>query len=256
MKVGLISDVHLQRTHADEVERELAWVVDHFDDEFRPDVTVVLGDLIEDEGTAQADRRNLRRVTGVLEQLDSSVRYLLGNHDVMSLSRAAVRETLDGAVQGTVEVDGRTLVFLDSSAPRLADARGELDEKGFALLERVLPSDPAPIVFVHHPLGYRDLRDNAWFAETPEQAFCGNKAAVTRLFERHGRPAAVFNGHLHEADHTTYRGVEHVTVDALGKWRPGEYLGGRYAEVTLDGHATVRIKRRDDLEAEFAFPLD
>lgn len=256
MKAGLISDVHLQSSHADQVERELAWVVDHFNDSFRPDVTVVLGDLIEDEGTAEADRRNIRRVTGTMKELDSPVRYLAGNHDVMSLSRGDLREAFDQELQGRLEVSGRTLAFLDSSAPRLADARGELDEEGLALLERVLAAEPTPVLFIHHPLGYRDVRENAWFAETPEQAFCGNKATVNRLFMRYGRPAAVFNGHLHDTGYTTYRGVEHVTVDAFGKWRPDSYIGGTYAEVTLNGQATVRVKRRAELAAEFEFPLN
>lgn len=252
MKIGLVADVHLQSENRESVLDGLSAVVDRFNDSFEPDRTVVLGDLIEHAETARRDRERVRAVAKALADLDSPVTYLAGNHDVMNLSSEELAATLDQNLWG--RVDGTDLLYLDTSAPELAGPRGAVTDDQLAFLDDELDSKGDRLLFAHHPLHYHDVRDNCWFGETPEEAFCGNKKAVNRIVDRDD-VLAVFNGHLHETDYTRYRGVHHFTVNAFGKERPDVDVRGTYAEVTLDDRLTVRVVEGDRLTRTFEVPV-
>lgn len=255
VKIGLISDVHMRNADVTGVQSALERITDRFNDGFRPDTTIVLGDLIEDEGTERADLENVRRVTGVLDDLDSPVTYLRGNHDVVNLSR----ETLDDELNdpwGHISVDDAAvdLLYLDSSAPRLPDARGELDQEQLTFLDEALDRSDDAVVFVHHPIHYHPIDENYWFAEHPERAFCGNKREVHDVIEAHDAVSAVFNGHLHEFDHTTYHEVDHFTINAVNKELPDADVTGTYAEVTIGDRVEVRTAEDSGFERTIRIP--
>ncbi|WP_137284757.1 metallophosphoesterase family protein [Halorussus salinisoli] len=253
MKIGLVSDIHLQSENRESVLEELSGVVDRFDDSFEPDVTVVLGDLIEDEGSADRDSEHVRAVAETLDDLDSPVTFLAGNHDVENLSSDELAALLDQDRWG--RIDGTDLLYLDSAAPWLSGARGEVTDEQLAFLDDELDGTDDRLLFVHHPVHYHDLRDNYWFGETPERAFCGNKAEVNRVIEHRDGVLAVFNGHLHETDYTRYRGTHHFTVNAFGKERPESDVTGTYAEVTIDDRLTVRVVEGDRMTRTFEVPI-
>lgn len=251
MKLGLLSDVHMRSADAEAVDRTLRRVVRHFDESYRPDRVVVLGDLIEEEATSEEDVANIRRVMGILGDLDCPVTYLAGNHDVENLSSAELEDVLDQPLWGRIgETD---LLYLDSSAPQYPGARGEVSDEQLAFLDRTLDDLDDPMVFVHHPIHYHSLAENYWFEEYPERAFCGNKAELGEILDGRG-VRAVFNGHIHETDYTNYRGVDHFTVNAFNKELPDVGVTGTYAEVTLDERLTVRIVEGERMERTFTLP--
>ena len=215
MNVGILSDIHLQRAHEEAVLTELDRALDRLDDA-DPDRLVVLGDLIEDEDRA-TDREYVRTVREALESVDTPVTYLLGNHDVERLSHEDLRESL-GVERFYGRIEGTDLFYLDSSAPERSGAQGAVGAEQLEFLDSELADAEGAVVFVHHPLGYRDLSGNHWFAEEPERAFCGNKREVNDVLARHD-VVAVVNGHVHETAHVRYRGVHHLTVNAFAKER-------------------------------------
>jgi predicted phosphodiesterase len=248
MKLGLVSDVHVEPENRESVRTALSRVVDRFNDSFRPDRTVVLGDLIEHAETAERDRERVRAVAETLAGLDAPVTYLAGNHDVMNPSSDEFAAILDQEPWGRIE--GTDLLYLDTSAPDLAGPRGEVTDEQLAFLDDELDGATGRLLFAHHPLHYHDVRENHWFGETPEEAFCGNKKAVNEIVDRND-VLAVFNGHLHETDHTRYRGVHHFTVNAFAKERPNVDVTGTFAEVTLDDRLTVRVVEGDRMTRTF-----
>lgn len=250
MKVGIISDIHLRSAHERAVMAELERALDRLD-AIDPDHLVVLGDLIEDEDP-ETDRRHVRTVRAAFDGLGVPVTYLLGNHDVERLSRADLRDLLsverfDGRIEGS------DLFYLDSSAPERSGAQGAVSEEQLAFLDRELADAEGAVVFVHHPLGYRDLSGNHWFAEEPERAFCGNKREVNDVLARHD-VRAVVNGHVHETAHVRYRGVDHLTVSAFAKERRDQPVTGTYAELTVDDGISLRVVEGDRMAVTFEIP--
>lgn len=255
-KLSIISDIHNGTGARETVEQVLDDVVGRFNDEFEPDYTVVLGDLIEDTGSKRIDVELIRQVKAVLDRTESPIWYMAGNHDPVALTTEELQTILGNEMYGTARIGERTLVFLDSSAPRLEDPRGEIDEPQLAWLDETLRTADAAYVFVHHPIHYCDLSDNYWFATTPEQAFCGNKVAINEVMNDHETVKAVFNGHIHETRHVTYNGIENFTINAFNKVRPETSVTGTHAEVTIeDGSMNVRLFERCDPVAEFAVTL-
>ena len=249
VKIGVLSDIHLERAHEAAILTELDRALDRLD-EFDPDRLVVLGDLIEDEGR-EADREHVRAVRAALDSLSVPVTYLLGNHDVEHLPHADLRDLLD-ADRFHGRIEGTDLFYLDSSAPERSGAQGAVSEAQLAVLDRELADAEGAVVFVHHPLGYRDLGDNHWFASEPERAFCGNKREVNDVLARHD-VAAVVNGHVHETAHVRHRGVHHLTVNAFAKERRDRPVSGTYAELTVDDEVSLRVVEGDRLTSTFAF---
>lgn len=249
---GIVADVHLQKPYVDETAAELERVVTAFNETVDPDAVVVLGDLIEHDDTKVTDQEHIEKVVSAFENCNAPVTYMLGNHDVMNLDRDEVVKLIDQEPWGSIEVNGWDVVYLDSSAPRLHDARGELDSDQLAFLEESLAETDSAIVFVHHPVHYHDLSENEWFAEYPEEAFCGNKKRVEDVLDRE-HVHAVFNGHLHETHHAIVDGVDHVTLNAFAKQTPdNEGVAGTYATATVtDDSLTVRMLNGETVENEF-----
>jgi Icc protein len=248
LELALLADIHLDDDNADWLLDDMADTVDRLERRYDPDRLVVLGDLIQEVST-EVDARNIRRIVDTLDRARTPVRWLLGNHDITTLSRERVVELLGNDRYGTDE----SLVFLDLSAPRLSGGRGELADEQLSFLERALATRTDALLFVHHPVHYHRLDHNPWFSRHPEEAFCGNKRAVQSLFD--DRVAAVFNGHLHEMDFRVIDGVAHVTVPAFNRSIIGAGVGA-YATATLsdDGSLSVRQVDADGLERTAELP--
>lgn len=239
MRIGVLPDIHFGYGDTASVTAALERVIDRFNDDFHPEVVVVLGDLIHESKSDVADRELLTRVAGILDAVKAPVTYLLGNHDVINLDYERIQGVLDQDRYGVV---GDTAhVYLDSSAPRLAGARGEVDPEQLSFLREELSGADARLVFVHHPIHYYDIRDNYWFGSEPERAFCGNKKEINSIIEEDDSIIATFNGHLHETHYTSDQGMHHFTINAFNRERPGGGVTGTFAEVELGEILRVRV---------------
>ncbi len=112
-------------------------------------------------------------------------------------------------------------------------------------LDRELSELEEALIFIHHPIHYRNVEDTYWFDVYPERAFCGNKKEINSIIESRGCDVkAVFNGHLHSRDHTLYRGRNHSTMPPFREEDRGGF-DGSYALVETDEEVEVGLMKRD-----------
>ncbi len=219
LTVGVLSDLHIEPAN---VEGRLAELEETCNELLsgsvhpplgEPDLLVVLGDLIRDVDP-ETDREVLSAVGELLTDLPVPVEVTLGNHDVMALDTDDALSALGFERSWFFDSD-RELVVLDSASPRLGDARGELTDEQEAKLRTDLAPMDAGLVFVHHPLRNRDVSENPWFEQFPEEAFCGNRRAyIDRGYEG---AAVVVSGHMHDLHLSTEAGTIYLGVDAFNK---------------------------------------
>lgn len=243
--IGIVTDVHMNSERGESVRTALRGIVDRFVEDVQPDYVVVMGDMIHDADTKEQDRQNLQQVIDAFDDVECPVRYLLGNHDVGNLTRVELQDFLDQELWGSVTIGDRSLVFLDTSAPWLSGARGEVDDAQLDFLETELSEQNEQVVFAHHPIHYHDIRENYWFGEYPERGFCGNKKEVTTRLEDHANVRATVNGHLHETCHVRYRDVDHVTVSSVRRERPDAGVTGTHAVARIGDTFEVDVYDSD-----------
>jgi 3',5'-cyclic AMP phosphodiesterase CpdA len=246
VRIGIVSDIHMREADQDAVTKQLEQVVDRFNTAFQPDIVVVPGDLIEDGETPAADRQHITAVQHVLEQVDAPIRYLAGNHDVEQVSPDTLHDLFGHDLYGVETVDGQPLVFLDSSAPHQPGARGEISNDQLAFLDNTLQQHDDVVLFIHHPIHYRNLEDSYWWDTYPERALCGNKKEINDIIARHDSVRLMVNGHIHDNNHTVYNEIDHITVNAFNKETRESGVTGTYAELTATGSAiTIDVREQD-----------
>ena len=243
-RIGLVTDIHAREGEHDPIERELRAVVERLE-AFDPHRTFVLGDLIEDGATAAVDRAGVEGVVRTFERASFPTTYLLGNHDVENLQRRTLSDVFGGQPRfGHLSVDGRDVVYLDSSAPRLTGARGEVGTEQLGFLRETLPALEDAILLVHHPIGDYDIRENYWFGEFPERAFLGDRKELLEVVAGSDAVRATFSGHIHETGSTSFRGIDHAVINAFSKELPDVPVTGTHAEVVVDDRIAVEVYER------------
>lgn len=251
MRIGVVSDIHRKKKTQEAVDRELNAFVSYMNEYVQPDLVMALGDLIHHD-TKEEDKRQLAAVRDALDSINAPVRYLLGNHDVMRLSPEECATVLDQDRFGHEVVAGEDILFLDSSARWLSGSRGEISEEQMAFLEETLPAVEDALLFVHHPIHYHNVEDTVFWDVYPERAFCGNKKEINYLIGELGGVRAVFNGHLHEHDHTVFEGIDHVTVEPFSRKTRGAGPTGAHAVVDTEEGITVLMQDVEDDIARYS----
>lgn len=82
-----------------------------------------------------------------------------------------------------------------------------------------------------------------------------NTREVNALLDVHESVRAVFNGHVHETHHARYRGIDHVTINAVSKETPDVPVTGTYAEVVLDDDLSVTVVEGDRRRWSVTLPV-
>jgi len=236
------------------IVNKLEALVETFEREVDPSRVVVLGDMIHESGSLVADKEHAMIVADVLADLSCPIRYLPGNHDVVNGVPADYWDSVYGHSPWAVESD-TSIAFLNSSAPRLKNGRGELTDEQIYELMAAMGSYEDGLVFVHHPVHYTDTSENWWFGEAPEEALCGNKRTFWERLGDDPPIAATVNGHLHQGEHVHYCGVDHFTVDSFNKELVPEEPHGAYAVVERDSDLRVQLVHGDGRSETYYVPL-
>ncbi len=244
LRVGVISDIHMRDEYKDEISKELREAVKGLS-EFDPDLVVALGDVIQQEDTAEEDRRNIEQVKQILD-FDCPVRYMAGNHDSENLSNDELEDIFDNDLYGIESYEGEKLAFLNTSSPWLSGSRGEVTEEQIEMLEDEMRKDEELTLFTHHPIHYHNVQDNYWWENYPERAFCNNKKEINRVLDPE-KVKCVVNGHLHEEDLTSYEGIDHLTLNAFSKETPDKPVTGTYAEIKIGESIDIQVYKGDEL---------
>jgi len=245
-KVALLSDIHMRDGYTEAISDELEAVIEYFEVEHDPAHAFVLGDLIEDCGSAQSDAENVSRVKTILDSWSVPVTYLLGNHDVELLTKTELSELLEQpSFHGVETVDGTPFVYLDSACVETKGAKGKLGLDQQAWLTETLRSVEDAIVLVHHPIGNFDITDNEWFSAYPERAYLWDRKEALKQFEEIGTVQTTISGHIHQTSFNTVFDIPHVSINAFSKELPDVPLTGTYGVVELGSVPTVDVATRE-----------
>jgi 3',5'-cyclic-AMP phosphodiesterase len=223
LRFGLISDAHfgpptshrgrLRKLGPEASELTRAFVRE-MNDEFRPDVVVNLGDVVEDE-SLEADSARYQEFLRCLDDLDAPVLHVAGNHESVHLDDDAL-----GALWGRT---GPLYYSQDVGDFRFVVLRTvqyathiELPGEQLAWLAEELRRPGPPIILLaHHPLSDQRLEGNRWFEDQPHLCRVANRREVRRLVEETRRVIAVFNGHVHWNHVDVIGGRPYFTIQSL-----------------------------------------
>ncbi len=187
----------------------LAAVLEHYrQGDWRADIAVVTGDLIQDDSAAAYGH-----FRDLLGRLDIPVLCLPGNHDVRTFMREALSEP-PFSYLGSTEAGGWLLVCLDSCVH--GKAGGFLADAELDRLEAVIAAASARHVLVclHHPVVpmQSEWLDTVGLENAPE---------VLARLSRHEQIRGCIFGHVHQ-DHVSRQAGIHViaTPSTCRQFRP------------------------------------
>ena len=235
--VGIISDIHLRDDHSEAVIGSLNAIQDAMSTTHEITHTFVLGDLIEDSDS-QTDREHIELIQSLFADWDSPVTYLLGNHDIQTLSTDLLSDILDqDTFHGIQTVAGQPFVYLNSTATGIAN-RGRIGPEQRAWLAESLPDDA--LVLSHHPLGQFSLADNVWFQPYPERGRVWDRKEVLDIIADRSR--ATVSGHIHQSSQCSFRGLQHFSINAVSKETPSRPVSGHFGVLSF-GDTGVKLER-------------
>jgi 3',5'-cyclic AMP phosphodiesterase CpdA len=238
LRIALLSDFHYGYPGDEDMEEYLEPTMESMIEEvneFSPDLVVALGDFIQ-HSDRETDLERLESVGEMLDEVESPVYAIPGNHDPMTVSKQEVMEKIDVENRETyfsLEVGGRKLIFLDTIA-RIDDIYGAglLGSEQREWLEEELETDEEVLVFSHHLLHHRSLEGNWYFDDKPELAAAIDKKDFQNIAGENLR--AVFSAHIHEAGVEEFNGVPHFTTSGMDKYNPPESFRENHAFVEVN----------------------
>jgi len=193
--------------------------------------------LIEDSSVTQ-DREKLHTLKDIFEKWPSKITYLLGNHDIGTLSKSMIAEILgQDSLYRTIEISNQRFVYLDSTKVDVG-ARGTLGVEQQNWLQESIPEDA--VVLSHHPRGRFDSTANAWFQEYPERAYLWDRKEVLDILADTAK--ATVSGHIHQAGTINRRGLTHYSLNAISKETPNKPVSGNYALYTIEQNPQLKYK--------------
>lgn len=255
VKIGIVADIHCGPDVQSMLGSRAPTMLEAFEEamrEFRPNCIVDLGDRINDMAVGQ-DRQRSTWVRTQLRAIGVPVFHVLGNHDVVNLTKAELGEVLGkrGSYE-SADLDGVRVVVLDSQDPTFERTGGGIGPEQRRWLEATLGETRLPaLVFCHHPLDEQSLDGHWYFADHPTHAFVQERAPVRAILERSARVRAVFSGHLHWTRTTALNAIPYVTLGSLvdGGFTHGR-PSGTFAAVTVQGQ-TIDVHVAGLLPDEF-----
>jgi 3',5'-cyclic AMP phosphodiesterase CpdA len=240
LRLGLITDLHYAdkepagTRYYRETIPKLAEAAAKFRAE-RPDLVVVLGDLIDAASTVEEEWGYLERIQRELSAgLPVPRHFVLGNHCVDTLTKA---EFLGGVGQKhsfyAFDAGGHHFVVLDACfrADGVPYQRKNFDWKDTFipeweldwLAEDLSRTSLPTIVFAHQRL---DLGNEYAVKNAPR---------VREILERSGRVLAVFQGHSHKNDYREIAGIHYTTLVAMIEGSGAENNGYSVLDVLPGG---------------------
>ncbi|MEA3322640.1 MAG: metallophosphoesterase, partial [Patescibacteria group bacterium] len=230
LKVGIITDTQVHPSRKNKsikgptAERYLkpryGDAIDAFVAEmkiFQPDVIVVPGDIIEgtnDEDFVGAD--GLKLVQEKIEVLGVPVIWVIGNHEVRSVTKEQYKEALEiDYLNKSFEFGDYKIIVVDGNFyPDDTDVvpggeryiRGHVAQTGIDFLEDELQTDKQTIVFIHQPpLIGEDIADRS------PNGLLDNGDVVQTLLNKYNAMVAL-GGHIEYKRHIEKNDVDYYSL--------------------------------------------
>lgn len=248
MKIAVFADVHYFsgdiKTASFNTKKKLVQyalpllerLADIINNQFAADISVNLGDLIQDTHDKTEDIESLTFMFENLKKIKCPCYSILGNHDLKMMDSVEDVESIMGCKSTlSVDIDGYHLVFLTTEVrPELGLARGGcykaqyLSEQTLEFLEKDLAENKLPcLIFTHYTLAEEsDITDECMFMK--------NRADVKEIIKRDKNILAVFSGHQHITKTIVEDGVKYYVLGSLtGCTKTAGVPDGVYLEIEL-----------------------
>ncbi len=251
LKLALVTDIHYgpnAYTKRGEDAPALVETVVAAASAFGPDRFVELGDRLSDCSEAE-DRERLTKLAELFARCGGPRTHLLGNHDIVHLSRREIGHILDcETAHHSVDEKGWHLVFWNAD-PHYPDgleiAPGDLEWLEADLAATRLPS----VVFSHVPLDDAAMIGNFYFKTRPEgRAGFLNAAAAREVIERSEKVVLAVAGHVHRNQLSTIDGIHYLSLQSLTEsFTTHPYPSGAWATLELDHEIHWQVHGREPL---------
>ncbi len=217
-------------------------------EEYKPDLCVNLGDIIQDTQKHDEDIEALRFMYDKLLRFNSPCYSILGNHDLKMMDSTKEVEALLGYERATYSLDvgGYHLVFLTTEVrPELGLARGGcyktqyLSDNDIEWLDNDLANNKLPtVIFTHFALAEDETKPD-------ECLFMKNREDVKKIIRNDKNILAVVSGHQHDTKTIIEDGVSYYLLGSLtGSHEVPGKPDGVYFEIELDS-GTVSINKKN-----------
>lgn len=223
MKFAILTDIHLgPEGHFHGILRKMNKDAKIFLDDFveemnskvKPEFTVVLGDLVEDDNEV-SDKNNISYIVNLLKKLECPVYYIAGNHDLKNISEKDLAK-LFHCKKLYYSFDSGDLHFIVLFSKVSEDETILIPDEQKEWLQKDLDStDKKCMIFVHHGLADQDLAGNPWFEERPEMCLIANRKEIRNIISASKKVIAVFNSHLHWDKQDFHDGIPYFTIQSL-----------------------------------------
>ena len=177
------------------------------------ELAVCLGDLADSDSSIEKELENIAKVGQVIRQSGIPTVCLMGNHDAFTLTPEQFYSALGLDAPSDMQIDGRTLMFLDFCYFRSGEhyKPGDSDwENCFypdesGLKERLSACEGEVYIFSHQNIDPAVKQNHRIF----------NADSLFDLINQSGRVKCVFQGHFHPGVQSEYDGVKYVTLPAM-----------------------------------------
>lgn len=242
MKFAILTDIHLgPEGHFHGILRKMNKDAKIFLDDFveemnnnvKPEFTVVLGDLVEDDNETN-DKDNIGYIVKLLEKLESPVYYVAGNHDLRNVSEKDLAK-LFHYKNLYYSFDSGDLHFIVLFSKVSEDETILISDEQKEWLQKDLNStDKKCVIFVHHGLADQNLAGNPWFEGRPQFCLVANRKEIRNILSESKKVIAVFNSHLHWDRQDFHDGIPYFTIQSLVENESDKGLAS-------EAHAVVNI---------------
>lgn len=223
----------------------------------RADLVLDLGDRISDVDR-ETDLESASAVFAAFSGFSGPVVHILGNHDVINLTRDD-HAALSGRDFGSRVVDFPEVrliawqvdVLLDREADRLPPVAGQLEW----LLDTLASDDRPAIIATHVSFSGRAQDGNYYHHHKPAYASHPDHAAVRTAVEATGRAALWLSGHSHWNAVTNIGNLVHVTLQSFTeRYTTHPLTAGAHADLCIAGDSfSIEVHGNDPIYLRMPF---
>lgn len=191
----------------------------------KPDLSICLGDLIEDTFDHDKDIKNYTYIWNKLKNIQTPFYSAIGNHDLRTMNSRKEIEEIMGYQNATFSFDlkGYHFVILTTDIREdlgkddggIYKARS-MSKEEINWLKKDLEKNKLPcIIFTHFGLAEDKQIGNYWSEKNPENGLMSNRKEIKNIIKNDDNVIAVFNGHQHWTKQLTEDGKNYYIVGSL-----------------------------------------
>lgn len=220
----------------------------------KPDLSICLGDLIQDTFNHDKDIENYTFIWNKLKKIQVPFYSVLGNHDLRTVNSRKELEEMMEYKNATFSFDLNNYHFIILSTDIRDDygrkdggiyKSGCMSQKEISWLKEDLSKNKLPcLIFTHFGLAEDKQIGNYWFEKNPENGLMVNRKEVKEIIKEDKNIIAIFSGHQHWTKQLKEDGKDYYLVGSLVENINMDGIpDGVYLEVELENRNVKVIEK-------------